>query len=169
MTGAWEELERPGPDSVLLGGHRLRAGSAVRLWPRRSGDVFDLALAGRTAMIESIEEDMEGRISLAVVVEDDPGRELGLALAQMPVVGVFPDIRGLGLGKPGGCGAILRLLAQGLNWGQQGFEGCLRTIDFQNFVKALFQDDGFLNRLGRSAGFHLRSPPGSPAAAPRRS
>src|SRR5437763_190206 len=79
MTGAWEELERPGPDWVLVAGRRLRAGDAVRLWPRGSGDVFDLALAGRTAMIESIEEDMEGRISLAVVVEDDPGRELGLA------------------------------------------------------------------------------------------
>src|SRR5437763_16115854 len=79
MTGAWEELERPGPDWVLVAGRRLRAGDAVRLWPRGSGDVFDLALAGRNAVIESIEEDLEGRISLAVVVEDDPGRELGLA------------------------------------------------------------------------------------------
>ncbi len=79
MTGAWEELERPGPDSVVLAGRRLRPGDAVRLRPQRSGDVFDLALAGRAAVIESIEEDMEGRISLAVVVEDDPGRELGLA------------------------------------------------------------------------------------------
>jgi hydrogenase maturation protease len=41
--------------------------------------MFDLALAGRTAVIEAIEEDMDGRISLAVVVEDDPGRDLGLA------------------------------------------------------------------------------------------
>jgi hydrogenase maturation protease len=79
MTGAWEELERPGADSVEVEGRHLRAGNAVRLRPSRSGDVFDLALAGRTAVIESIEEDMEGRISLAVVVKDDPGRELGLA------------------------------------------------------------------------------------------
>jgi hydrogenase maturation protease len=79
VTGAWEELERPGPDWVEVDGRRLRAGNAVRLRPRHSADVFDLALAGRAAVIESIEEDMEGRISLAVVVEDDPGRELGLA------------------------------------------------------------------------------------------
>lgn len=79
MTGAWEELERPGPDWVEVAGRRLRIGDAVRLRPRRSGDVFDLALAGREAVIESIEEDMDGRISVAVVVEDDPGRELGLA------------------------------------------------------------------------------------------
>lgn len=79
MTGPWEELERPGPDWVDVAGRRLRAGSLVRLWPQGSGDVFDLALNGRTASIEAIEEDMEGRISLAVVVEDDPGRELGLA------------------------------------------------------------------------------------------
>jgi hydrogenase maturation protease len=79
MTGAWEELERPGPDWVEVRGRQLRAGSTVRLRPLRSADMFDLALAGRTAVIEAIEEDMDGRISLAVVVEDDPGRDLGLA------------------------------------------------------------------------------------------
>ena len=76
MRGAWEELERPGPDWVEVGGRQLRAGSTVRLRPLRSADMFDLALTGRTAVIEAIEEDMDGRISLAVVVEDDPGRDL---------------------------------------------------------------------------------------------
>jgi hydrogenase maturation protease len=79
MSGVWEELERPGPDWVEVAGRQLRAGSTVRLRPQRSADMFDLALAGRTAIIEAIEEDMDGRISLAVVVEDDPGRDLGLA------------------------------------------------------------------------------------------
>ena len=79
MPGYWEELERPAPDSICVQGTELRAGSRVRLRPRAGGDVFDIALAGRTAVIEAIEQDLEGNLSLAVVVEDDPGRELGLA------------------------------------------------------------------------------------------
>jgi hydrogenase maturation protease len=51
----------------------------VRLNPAAGGDIWDLALAGRTAVIEAVEQDMEGRTTLAVVIEDDPGRELGLA------------------------------------------------------------------------------------------
>ena len=78
MRSEWEFLERPGPESVEVAGVQLRAGSRVRLRPGGSGDVFDLALAGRTAMIEAIEQDMEGRVSLAVVADDDPGRDLGL-------------------------------------------------------------------------------------------
>jgi hydrogenase maturation protease len=79
MSGYWEELERPGPDSVSVPGSELRPGSRVRLRPRPGGDVFDLALAGRTAVIEAIEQDTDDQITLAVVVEDDPGRDLGLA------------------------------------------------------------------------------------------
>jgi hydrogenase maturation protease len=73
----WEELERPGPSSVAVGGVELRRGSRVRLRPRPGGDVFDLALAGRTAVVEAIESDLEGTVHLAVTVEDDPGRDLG--------------------------------------------------------------------------------------------
>jgi hydrogenase maturation protease len=79
MSSYWEELERPGPDAVTVPGAELRAGSRVRLCPAPGGDVFDVVLAGRTAVVESIEEDLEGRITLAVVVEDDPGRDLGFA------------------------------------------------------------------------------------------
>jgi hydrogenase maturation protease len=79
MRGDWEYLERPAPDSVEVAGEQLRAGSRVRLHPSPGGgDVFDLALAGRSAVVEAIEQDMEGNVSLAVVVDDDPGRELGL-------------------------------------------------------------------------------------------
>jgi hydrogenase maturation protease len=73
----WEELERPGPAVVAVNGGELRAGSRVRLCPRPGADVFDLALAGRTAVVESIEQDLEDQILLAVTVEDDPGRDLG--------------------------------------------------------------------------------------------
>src|SRR4051812_47253956 len=74
----WEELERPGPDAVTVDGVELRARSRVRLKPRAGGDVFDLALAGRTAVIEGIDQDLEGNVKLAVAVDDDPGRDLGL-------------------------------------------------------------------------------------------
>ena len=74
----WEELERPGPDTVEVDGVALRARSRVRLRPRAGGDVLDLALAGRTAVIEGIEQDLEGNVKLAVAVDDDPGRDLGL-------------------------------------------------------------------------------------------
>ena len=49
MSAGWESLERPGPDSVEVGDDWVTAGSRVRLWPRGSGDVFDLALTGRDA------------------------------------------------------------------------------------------------------------------------
>jgi hydrogenase maturation protease len=73
----WEELERPGPDVVSVDGVELRRRSRVRLRPRPGGDVIDMALAGRSALIEGIDEDMEGNVRLAVTVEDDPGRDLG--------------------------------------------------------------------------------------------
>src|SRR5438477_1610490 len=86
MSGYWEELERPGADSVTVEGWELRAGNRVRLRPRAGGDVLDLALAGRVAVLEGIEQDLEGQVTLAVVIEDDPGRDLGLARQPAPVL-----------------------------------------------------------------------------------
>ena len=51
----------------------------MRLLPREGGDIFDLALAGRTAVVEAVEEDLEGGVHLAVTLDDDPGRDLGEA------------------------------------------------------------------------------------------
>lgn len=73
----WEELERPGPDVIVVDGVELRRRSRVRLRPRAGGDVLDVVLAGKVAVIEGIEQDMEGNIQLAITVEDDPGRDLG--------------------------------------------------------------------------------------------
>jgi hypothetical protein len=64
--------------SIDVGGRPVRPGDRVRLRPRAGGDVFDLALAGQVATVEAIEQDYEGRIHVAVVVDADPGRDLGL-------------------------------------------------------------------------------------------
>jgi hypothetical protein len=64
--------------SVEVGGQPVKPGDRVRLRPRAGGDIFDLALAGQTATVEAIEQDYEGRVHLAVVVDADPGRDLGL-------------------------------------------------------------------------------------------
>jgi hydrogenase maturation protease len=74
----WEQLERPGPDAVTVDGVELRRRSRVRLNPRRAADVFDIALAGKTGVIEEIVESMEGEVQLAITVLDDPGRDLGI-------------------------------------------------------------------------------------------
>jgi hydrogenase maturation protease len=77
MTGYWDQLARPAPDTVVVDGVELRRRSRVRLRPRAGGDVMDVVLAGRTALIEGIDQDLDGNVQLAVVVEDDPGRDLG--------------------------------------------------------------------------------------------
>jgi hypothetical protein len=75
----WQLLEDKTPlDQLTIGGISVRPGDMVRLRPRAGGDVFDLALAGKTATIESIEQDYEGQAHLAVVLDDDPGRDLGM-------------------------------------------------------------------------------------------
>src|SRR5262249_8373217 len=59
--------------------HALRrAGDRGRLRPKPGGDVFDVVLAGRIAIVESVMQDFENRTHVAVVVEDDPGKDLGL-------------------------------------------------------------------------------------------
>lgn len=75
----WHLLDDKTPlNVVIVNGVALRPGARVRLKPRARSDVFDLALIGKTAMVEAIEEDYEGRVHLAVVLDDDPGRDLGM-------------------------------------------------------------------------------------------
>jgi hypothetical protein len=56
----------------------LKRGDRVLLRPKPGGDVFDIVLNGRTAIVESVEQDFEDRTHIAVIIEDDPGRDLGL-------------------------------------------------------------------------------------------
>lgn len=75
----WGLLEdRPELNCITVNGVELKTGDLVRLWPRGGGDVFDLALKGRIAIIEAIEQDYENNNHLAVVIEDDPGRDMGM-------------------------------------------------------------------------------------------
>jgi hypothetical protein len=74
----WDPLrERPQLDHVRVGAVDLRPGDRVRLRPLGRADILDLALEGRTATVETIEQDFEDRVYLAVTVDDDPGRDLG--------------------------------------------------------------------------------------------
>lgn len=75
----WNNLEdRPQLESVHHLGVELRAGDRVRLWPKENADIMDMALKGKVATIEAIEQDYEDKVHLAVVIDDDPGRDLGL-------------------------------------------------------------------------------------------
>jgi hypothetical protein len=75
---AWTfETDRRRHECLHLGGAEVRAGDCVRLQLKQRSDVFDLVLDGLLATVEAIEEDLEGRVFLAVTINDDPGRDLG--------------------------------------------------------------------------------------------
>ncbi len=75
----WQLLEERTPlEHVEVYGVELKKGDRVRLRPRAGGDIFDIALAGQIAIIEAIEQDYEDNVHFAVVLEDDPGRDLGM-------------------------------------------------------------------------------------------
>lgn len=75
----WQLLEdKPALHHFEAGGVEFRTGDRVRLHPRTGGDIMDVALEGKVAIIESFEQDYEGRVQVAVVIADDPGRDLGM-------------------------------------------------------------------------------------------
>jgi hypothetical protein len=57
-----------------------RQGDRVRLKPRPGADAFDVVLDGKIGIVESVRRDFEDRVHVAVVIEDNPGRDLGLVL-----------------------------------------------------------------------------------------
>ena len=79
----WQLLEEKQLlDQILVDGVSLKCGDRVVLRPRGRSDILDLALAGKIAVIEAIEQDYEGQAHVAVVVEDDPGKDfVGRTLA----------------------------------------------------------------------------------------
>ena len=75
----WGLLEdKTSVKSVEISGVQVQRGDRVRLCPKAGGDVFDLALKGKIAAVESIEQDYEGKLHVCVVLDDDPGRDIGL-------------------------------------------------------------------------------------------
>ena len=64
-------------DSVLVDGHRIAAGSRVRLRPgTRRADAQDMFLTGRLAVVEAVLTDVDDRPYLAVTLADDPGADV---------------------------------------------------------------------------------------------
>lgn len=64
-------------EEVIVRGVKLKAGDKVRIRPKKRADVMDIALDGKVAIIESVQQDVEGQAHFAVIFEDDPGRDLG--------------------------------------------------------------------------------------------
>jgi hydrogenase maturation protease len=75
----WQLLEdKTVVDAIEISGTKARAGDRVRLRPRKRGDILDMALDGQIATIECLEQDYEGKLHVSVVLDDDPGRDMGL-------------------------------------------------------------------------------------------
>ena len=75
----WQVLEEKTTlDHLEIAGVPVRVGSYVRLRPRAGGDIMDIALAGQIAVIEALEQDYEGKQHVCVVLENDPGKDLGM-------------------------------------------------------------------------------------------
>jgi hydrogenase maturation protease len=75
----WQLLEEKTPlDHLEISGVEVKPGSRVRLRPRKGGDVMDIALGGQIATVECIEQDYEGKRHVCVVLDDDPGKDMGM-------------------------------------------------------------------------------------------
>ncbi len=66
----------PLTDSVDIRGVPVARGSRVLLRPTRRADAQDIFLAGQTALVTRVYFDFDGQTHIAVVLEDDPGRDL---------------------------------------------------------------------------------------------
>lgn len=75
----WQLLEEKALlDHIDIAGVAVRTGDRVRLRPQSGGDILDLALKGQSATVEGIEQDYEGKCHVCVVLDGDPGRDLGM-------------------------------------------------------------------------------------------
>jgi len=123
----WQVLEEKTPvDRITLQGGEVQVGDRVRLRPRQRGDIFDLALVGQVALVDSLEQDYEGKVHVCVVLDDDPGRDLGLL--RQPGHRFFFDVEEIELLPPGKASRTpteaIRILVAGIGnifLGDDGF------------------------------------------------
>ena len=141
---SWDELERPAPDAVSVAGVELRRGSRVRLRPRAGADVFDLVARRARRGGRRDRGGHGGAVHLVVCVDDDPGRDLGVA-AQLahrfffapeevePLAPVRILVAGIGnvfLGDDGfGCALAERLAERPLPPGVEVVDYGIRGMD----------------------------------------
>ena len=103
-AGIMDGASKTAPRLAVLneGALSLRVGDQVRLRPKGGGDIFDIALAGQSAIIEAIELDFDNRVHVAVTVDGDPGQDFGMA--RMPGHRFFfspEEIEPIGAGELG--------------------------------------------------------------------
>jgi hypothetical protein len=67
---------RAGEDRAEAGGQSFRRGGKVRIHPPGDADLQARMLEGRTATVERIFTDYDGRVHFGLTVDDDPGQEL---------------------------------------------------------------------------------------------
>ncbi len=80
VSSPHEDFFNPGKklETATVGGVEVKAGDRVRIRPKKRADAIDMVLDGKIAVIEAVEEDVEGGVQLALVLDDDPGRDLGM-------------------------------------------------------------------------------------------
>jgi hypothetical protein len=66
----------PDTDSVVVAGVPVGKGSSVRLRPLRRADAQDMFLAGQTATVAAVLNDVDGATHVAVTLDADPGNDL---------------------------------------------------------------------------------------------
>jgi hypothetical protein len=70
------EDPRAGQEEAVLDGKTVRRGGKVIIRPKPDADLHARMLEGRTATVERIFTDYDGKMHLGVTVDDDPGQEL---------------------------------------------------------------------------------------------